>query len=123
MERQTLILKAPKSFVDRVLLPEFQQINAALSEYLAEVTDKVIREEVFREAGEAEEVKEPGRMGRRIGRWAADRGRGRRRPAIAGMYAIRCLSISTRPAPMVIVAYGRTRGKRHAVRRIIARSQ
>jgi hypothetical protein len=59
MKRQTLVLKAPKSFVDRVLWPEFQQINAALSEYLSEVTDKVIREEVFGEAGEAEEVAEP----------------------------------------------------------------
>ena len=59
MKRQTLILKAPKSFVDRVLWPEFQQINRALSEYLAEVTDRVIRGEVFRDAGEAEEVGEP----------------------------------------------------------------
>jgi len=58
MKRQTLVLKAPKSFVDRVLWPEFQQINAALSDYLAEVTDRVIREEVFGEAGEAEEVAE-----------------------------------------------------------------
>jgi len=63
MKRQTVVLKAPKSFVDRVLLPEFQQINAALSDYLAEVTDKVIREEVFREAGEAEEVQEPRKIG------------------------------------------------------------
>jgi len=63
MKRQTLILKAPKSFVDRVLWPEFGQINKALSEYLAEVTDKVIREEVFREAGEADEVQEPRRIG------------------------------------------------------------
>src|SRR5262245_53565901 len=58
MQRQTLILRAPMSFVHHVLWPEFQQINAALSEYLAEVTDRVIREEVFREAGEAEEVRE-----------------------------------------------------------------
>ena len=62
MKRQTLVLKAPKSFIDRVLWPEFQQINAALSEYLSEVTDKVIREEVFREAGEAEEVAEPNKL-------------------------------------------------------------
>ena len=59
MKRQTLILKAPKSFIDRVLWPEFQQINAALSEYLAEVTDRVIREEVFGESGEPEEIAEP----------------------------------------------------------------
>ena len=63
MKRQSLVVRAPKSFVDQVLWPEFQQINAALSEYLAEVTDKIIREEVFREAGEAEEVKEPMKIG------------------------------------------------------------
>jgi hypothetical protein len=64
MKRQSLVAKAPKSFVDRVLWPEFQQINEALSEYLAEVTDKVIRDEVFRDAGEAEEVDEPVKIGR-----------------------------------------------------------
>jgi len=58
MKRQTLVVKAPKSFVDQTLWPEFQQINAALSEYLAEMTDRVIREEVYREAGEAEEIGE-----------------------------------------------------------------
>ncbi len=63
MKRQTVVIKAPKSFVDRVLWPEFGQINAALSDYLAEVTDRVIREEVFREAGEAEEVNEPRKIG------------------------------------------------------------
>jgi hypothetical protein len=62
MKRQTLVLKAPKSFVDRMLWPEFQQINAALSEYLADVTDKLIREEVFGEAGEAEDVAEPQKL-------------------------------------------------------------
>jgi hypothetical protein len=63
MKRQSVVVRAPKSFVDRVLWPEFEQINAALSEYLAEVTDKVIREEVFREAGEAAEVEEPKSVG------------------------------------------------------------
>jgi hypothetical protein len=62
MKRQTLILKAPKSFVDRVLWPQFQQLNTALSEYLAEVTDRVILEEVFGDAGEAEEVREPAKL-------------------------------------------------------------
>ena len=39
-----------------VLWPELQEINAALTEYLAEVTDKVIREEVYKETSDAEEV-------------------------------------------------------------------
>jgi hypothetical protein len=59
MHRQSLVVKAPQSFLDQVLWPEFTEINTALSEYLADVTDKVIRAEVYREAGEAEEVPEP----------------------------------------------------------------
>jgi hypothetical protein len=31
--------------------------------YLSEITEKVIREEVYRETGEAEEVDEPTRIG------------------------------------------------------------
>ena len=41
----------PRRFLDKVLWPEFQDINAALTEYLAQVTDKVIREEVYKETG------------------------------------------------------------------------
>lgn len=63
MKRQTLVAKAPKSFIDRMLWPEFQQINAALTTYLSEVTDRVIREEVFAQAGEAEEVPEALKIG------------------------------------------------------------
>ena len=56
--------KAPKSFVEQVLWPEYQQLNAALLAYLSEITEKVIREEVHGETGEAEEVDEPARIGR-----------------------------------------------------------
>ena len=55
---------APKTFVDAVLWPEFQELNAALVAYLSEVTERVIREEVHRETGEAEEVDEPPQIGR-----------------------------------------------------------
>jgi hypothetical protein len=64
MHRQTLMIKAPKSFVEQVLWPEYQQLNAALLSYLSEITEKVIREEVHGETGEAEEVDEPARIGR-----------------------------------------------------------
>ena len=59
MKRQSIVVKAPRSFVEGVLWPEFEQINAALAEYLLSVTERVIREEVFREAGDAEEVVGP----------------------------------------------------------------
>src|SRR5215203_3073745 len=41
----TVMLRVPKRFVDQVLWPEFQELNAALMQYLNEVTTRVIREE------------------------------------------------------------------------------
>ena len=64
MHRQTIMIKAPQSFIEQVLWPEFQELNAALIAYLSEITEKVIREEVHRETGEADEVDEPARIGR-----------------------------------------------------------
>ena len=65
MHRQSIIIRAPKSFVEQVLWPEFEELSAALTAYLAEITERVIREEVHSETGEAEEVDEPRRIGRR----------------------------------------------------------
>jgi hypothetical protein len=64
MHRQTVVVKAPRSFVEQVLWPEFQELSAALSAYLAEITEKLIREEVHGETGDAEERDEPRRLGR-----------------------------------------------------------
>ncbi len=59
MRQQTIIVRAPRSFLDAVLWPEFQQLDAALTAFLGEVTDKVIREEVYGDASDADEVAEP----------------------------------------------------------------
>ena len=64
MHRQTILIKAPKSFVEDVLWPEFEELSAALVAYLSEITEKLIREEVHGETGEAEEIDEPARIGR-----------------------------------------------------------
>ena len=56
--------KPPRSFVDGVLWPEFQELSSALTTYLAEITEKLIREEVHGEMREAEEIDEPRRLGR-----------------------------------------------------------
>ncbi len=64
MHRQTVIVKAPRSFIDRVLWPEFQDLSAALTAYLSEITEKVIREEVHGETGDAEERDEPKQLAR-----------------------------------------------------------
>jgi len=56
MRRNTIVVRAPRSFLERVLWPEFVEINAALSEYLAAVTERVIRQEVFGNTSDADEV-------------------------------------------------------------------
>ncbi|MBB4267841.1 hypothetical protein [Roseospira visakhapatnamensis] len=64
MHRQTVLVKGPPSFIDGVLWPEFQELNRVLSSYLAEITDRLIREEVHGETGEADEIAETPRIGR-----------------------------------------------------------
>lgn len=51
----TVTLRAPKSFVDGVLWPHYQDIQFALREYLDTATEHVIREYVYKDAGEARE--------------------------------------------------------------------
>jgi hypothetical protein len=51
----TVVVRAPKSFVNRTLWPEYLEIARALEEYLSEATERIIRDEVFGDAGEAEE--------------------------------------------------------------------
>ena len=57
--RTTVMVRAPKSFLEQVLWPEFLQINEALVDYLADITDRIIRDEVFGETADAEEIDEP----------------------------------------------------------------
>jgi hypothetical protein len=51
----TVVLRAPEPFIRKTLLPEFEEISRALNEYLDVATERIIREEVFGDAGEAEE--------------------------------------------------------------------
>jgi hypothetical protein len=51
----TVMVRAPPSFVDNTLWPEYQQLKAALDEYLNDATERIIREEVYGDAGEAPE--------------------------------------------------------------------
>ena len=53
--RNTVMIRAPQGFVDQVLWPEFVELNEALVAYLHAVTLRVIRDEVFADASEAEE--------------------------------------------------------------------
>ena len=63
MHRQSIIVSAPKSFVEQVLWPEFEELNVALTAYLSGITEKVIRQEVHGETGDADEVEEAPRIG------------------------------------------------------------
>jgi hypothetical protein len=62
LRRQTVIVKAPRSFIEQVLWPEFQELSAALTAYLAEITEKLIREEVHGETADVEEREDPRRL-------------------------------------------------------------
>src|ERR1700736_5336432 len=56
--RNTVMVRAPKRFLDQVLRPEFSELDQALQAYLHQVTLRVIREEVYADASEAQEVSE-----------------------------------------------------------------
>jgi hypothetical protein len=56
--RNTVMVRAPKGFIDQVLWPEFVELDNALQAYLCQVTLRVIREEVYADASEAQEVSE-----------------------------------------------------------------
>jgi hypothetical protein len=51
----TVMVKVPRSFVDKTLWPEYHELRAALNDYLNEATERIIREEVHGDAGEASE--------------------------------------------------------------------
>src|SRR5215831_11111830 len=54
--RNTVMVRAPKGFIDQVLWPEFTELDRILQAYLHEVTLRIIREEVHADASEAPEV-------------------------------------------------------------------
>lgn len=52
----TVMLRAPRRFLDDVLWPEFKELQAILQAYLDEITNRVIREEIFADTSEATEL-------------------------------------------------------------------
>lgn len=51
----TLMVRAPKSFVQTTLWPEYLDLSFALNDYLLEATERIIREEVYSNTGAARE--------------------------------------------------------------------
>lgn len=62
MHRQTVMVRAPTSFVHATLWPEFQDLSRALTAHLHEITRKIIQEEVHEATQDAEELSEPSRL-------------------------------------------------------------
>lgn len=62
MHRQTVIVRAPASFINATLWPEFEELSQALNAHLNEITQKIIREEVHEATQEAEEIIEHHRL-------------------------------------------------------------
>jgi len=53
--RTTVMLRVVSSFAENILWPEFTQLAEALQAYLDEATERIIREEVFKDTAEPEE--------------------------------------------------------------------
>jgi hypothetical protein len=51
----TVMVRVPRSFVDKTLWSEYLEIRDALDDYLNEATERIIREEVYRDTAEAPE--------------------------------------------------------------------
>jgi hypothetical protein len=62
MHRQTVLVRAPSSFMQTMLWPEFEELSDALTAHLLEITEKIIREEVHEATQDAEEIDEARRL-------------------------------------------------------------
>jgi len=51
----TVVVRAPRAFVEKTLWPEYLALSEALRAYLNEATERIIREEVYKDTGEAAE--------------------------------------------------------------------
>lgn len=59
----TVMVRVPQSFVDETLWPEFDELAGVLTEYLREVTDRVITESINADISEEREEPSPGLLG------------------------------------------------------------
>ncbi len=53
----------PKSFVDNTLWPEYLELSDVLEKYITEITEKVIRNNIFDDSSEATVVQEAMKLG------------------------------------------------------------
>ena len=55
-KRTTVMVRLPRGFAEQILWPEFTELARALHAYLAEVTLRLIREQVHADTSDADEV-------------------------------------------------------------------
>jgi hypothetical protein len=63
--RTTLMLRAPRGFVEGTLWPEFDELSRELRAHLEEVTDRLISSAIHADVSDVTEVPEPARLGGR----------------------------------------------------------
>jgi predicted SPOUT superfamily RNA methylase MTH1 len=54
--RTTVMVRAPEDFVEKVLWPEHEALNNVLREYINQMTEKIITEEIHCDTTEAQEI-------------------------------------------------------------------
>ncbi len=83
----TVMARVPRKFVNETLWPEFRELESTLRSYLAEVTERVIREAITADDSEVEIEPEPTALGPGVSAGACDlaaddRSAGRSRPNV-----------------------------------------
>ena len=54
--RNTVMARVPRSFVEKTLMPEFEEMNRALFDHLERITDDIISQEISNDTSEAREI-------------------------------------------------------------------
>lgn len=62
MHKQSIVIRGPRTFMETVLWPEFEELSAVLTAYLSQITEQIIREEVHGDTGDAEERTSQGKI-------------------------------------------------------------
>ena len=63
-QRQTTVMvRAPKSFVDSTLWPEFKELSSVLKTYISDITENVIKKHIYENTAEASVQEESLQLG------------------------------------------------------------
>jgi hypothetical protein len=55
--RTTVMARVPRSFIEETLMPEFQEMNRALTDHLERITDDIISQGISNDTSEVREVR------------------------------------------------------------------